>query len=177
MYNSQSRNSSCAKGYSLSSNGNVALMLFGTIFVQIEVLEFPLPEMDENESYNYPNQQGFCYQITAVQECIAAGLLESPEYTHAEMLQARKNAHDPCKPSPENICCIPGLPVARPLCPRFPEPVCRPFVCDSQNASVLELAAHQMGMKTVGTVGTVDGMAGDSDNTITMTIPGATHFA
>ena len=108
MYNSQSRNSSCAKGYSLSSNGNVALMLFGTIFVQIEVLEFPLPEMDENESYNYPNQQGFCYQITAVQECIAAGLLESPEYTHAEMLQARTNAHDPCKPSPENICCIPG---------------------------------------------------------------------
>jgi len=98
----------------------------------IEVLEFPLPEMDENESYNYPNQQGFCYQITAVQECIAAGLLESPEYTHAEMLQ---------------------------------------------NASVLELAAHQMGMKTVGTVGRVDGMTGDSDNTITMTIPGATHFA
>ena len=30
-------------------------------------LDFPLPVVGEDDSYNYPNQQGFCYQIAAVQ--------------------------------------------------------------------------------------------------------------
>jgi dihydrodiol dehydrogenase / D-xylose 1-dehydrogenase (NADP) len=57
---------------------------------ELETLEFPLPSTDEQSgTYNYPNQQGFCYQIQAVEDVLAnpnGKIYESPEYTHAEML-------------------------------------------------------------------------------------------
>jgi dihydrodiol dehydrogenase / D-xylose 1-dehydrogenase (NADP) len=54
---------------------------------KIERFEFPLGPLAEGETYNYPNQSGFRYQIEAVQQCIQLGQLESPEYTHEQMMQ------------------------------------------------------------------------------------------
>jgi myo-inositol-1-phosphate synthase len=39
--------------------------------------EFPLPTV--TGTVNYPNSEGFVYQIAAVQRCVAAGLLECPQ--------------------------------------------------------------------------------------------------
>lgn len=54
-------------------------------------IHHPLPAVDEEagECYNYPNQQGFSYQIQAVEDLLMnrqPGECECPEYTHAEML-------------------------------------------------------------------------------------------
>lgn len=54
-----------------------------------DTLEFPLPPVQDGCSYNYPNQQGLCYQIQAVDNllsCTSTETYECPEYTHAEML-------------------------------------------------------------------------------------------
>ncbi len=57
--------------------------------IETETLEFPLPQVEDGCSYNYPNQQGLCYQIQAVDDLLS-GLstetYECPDYTHAEML-------------------------------------------------------------------------------------------
>ncbi|KAL7572082.1 hypothetical protein ACA910_001726 [Epithemia clementina (nom. ined.)] len=53
---------------------------------------YPLPEdspelLEKVGGYFYPNSAGFCYEAAAVARCIAAGKLEAPQYTHAEMLR------------------------------------------------------------------------------------------
>ena len=53
--------------------------------------EYPLPpdtpEIVAAGGFFYPNSAGFCYEAAAVARCIAAGKLEAPQYTHAEMLR------------------------------------------------------------------------------------------
>ena len=42
--------------------------------------------VDSPSGYNFPNSSGFTYQAEAVHRCLAAGLLECPQYTKDESL-------------------------------------------------------------------------------------------
>ena len=56
---------------------------------EIETIEFDRPKVEQGCHYNYPNQEGFCYQIQAIEDLLstsAVAVYECPEYTHAEML-------------------------------------------------------------------------------------------
>jgi len=55
-------------------------------FKEIETVTFPLPTCPENMRVNYPNSEGFLYEVQAAEECIRDGLLESPEFTWEESL-------------------------------------------------------------------------------------------
>jgi dihydrodiol dehydrogenase / D-xylose 1-dehydrogenase (NADP) len=46
-----------------------------------EVFECPLPPCPPQLKANYPNSEGMFYQVQAVEECLAKGLLECPEMT------------------------------------------------------------------------------------------------
>jgi hypothetical protein len=43
-----------------------------------------------SSGYNFPNSSGFTYQAEAVHRCLAAGLLECPQYTQEESLCVTK---------------------------------------------------------------------------------------
>eukprot|EP00042_Codosiga_hollandica_P059019 m.899177 g.899177 ORF g.899177 m.899177 type:complete len:199 (-) comp60030_c0_seq1:5158-5754(-) len=50
------------------------------------VFEHPLPTLTPPTALIFPNSEGFTYEAKRVEECIAAGLTECPEYTLAETL-------------------------------------------------------------------------------------------
>jgi len=47
--------------------------------------DFPLPNVN-GKPLHYPRSEGFVYEVKHVQDCLAQGLLESPLYTHQEMV-------------------------------------------------------------------------------------------
>jgi dihydrodiol dehydrogenase / D-xylose 1-dehydrogenase (NADP) len=51
-----------------------------------EKLSFELPNAPDGWSLNFPNSEGFIYQVQAVEDCLAKGLTECPEYTLDESL-------------------------------------------------------------------------------------------
>jgi len=53
---------------------------------------YPVPEPAGYPApgWHYSNQHGFIYQAQAVHRCLAAGILECPQYTKAESLQVMK---------------------------------------------------------------------------------------
>lgn len=59
--------------------------------VETTTLDFPLPEetdeISKSGGFFYPNSIGFTYEIEHIGECLRSGLLESPEYNHAEILR------------------------------------------------------------------------------------------
>lgn len=55
-----------------------------------EVLTFELPACPSHMQANFPNSEGFLYQVKAVEECIDAGHLECPEFTLDESLAVVK---------------------------------------------------------------------------------------
>jgi len=66
--------------------------------------EYPIPESVKIPDA-YPNQQGFIYQAEAVHRCLAAGLVECPQFGKEEslyvidLLQAFQKVRPSCKPS------------------------------------------------------------------------------
>merc|ERR1711920_850291 len=51
-----------------------------------KVLHFDLPVCPPNMTPNYPNSEGFLYQVRAVETCLLTGQMESPEFTLEESL-------------------------------------------------------------------------------------------
>ena len=48
--------------------------------------EYPIPDR-VSIPMAFPNQQGFIYEAEAVHRCLAAGLLECPQFTKTESLR------------------------------------------------------------------------------------------
>ena len=53
--------------------------------------EFPLPSIEGN--FIYPNSEGLYYEASAVQRCLAAGLLEAPQASLEESVTVIKLLH------------------------------------------------------------------------------------
>ena len=55
-----------------------------------EVLDFPMPPVPAlARPFNYPGSQGFVYEARAVAAALRAGMLECPDWTHAETVTAQ----------------------------------------------------------------------------------------
>eukprot|EP01062_Namystynia_karyoxenos_P060042 TRINITY_DN51513_c0_g1_i1.p2 TRINITY_DN51513_c0_g1~~TRINITY_DN51513_c0_g1_i1.p2 ORF type:complete len:350 (+),score=107.82 TRINITY_DN51513_c0_g1_i1:75-1124(+) len=53
---------------------------------EVTVVEEPLPGAPDGLGVNFPNSEGMLYQVQEVERCLAAGLSESPDWTHAESI-------------------------------------------------------------------------------------------
>ena len=48
--------------------------------------DYPIPGSVSLPNWSFPNQHGFLYQAEAIHRCLAAGLLECPQYDKEESL-------------------------------------------------------------------------------------------
>ena len=75
--------------------GELRACLGHTVPVDETVVKYPTLAPDthgvgNSSGYNFPNSSGFTYQAEAVHRCLAAGLLECPQYTKEESLCVTK---------------------------------------------------------------------------------------
>ena len=73
----------------LSFRDHIAVPVDETV-VKYPTLAPDIHGVGNSSGYNFPNSSGFTYQAEAVHRCLAAGLLECPQYTQEESLCVTK---------------------------------------------------------------------------------------